>query len=105
MPGICKVYGPPKYSPIRSVYGSASNENRWTWTDSSNHTSRYYTTIIGALSNGEADFLAHLAANRIVPVEEVGTFKPHPFTELTEALLCSRPYRSAILPLFRERAL
>ena len=40
-----------------------------------------------ALSNGEADFLAHLAANRIVPVEEVGTFKPHPFTELTEALL------------------
>ena len=60
---------------------------------------------IGALSNGEADFLAHLAANRIVPVEEIGTFKPHPFTELTEALLCSRPCRSAILPLFRERAL
>ena len=38
-----------------------------------------------ALSNGEADFLAHLAANRIgwdfdriVSVEEVGAFKPHP---------------------------
>ena len=45
------------------------------------------TTTLVALSNGEADFLAHLAANRIVPVEEIGTFKPHPFTELTEALL------------------
>ncbi len=38
-----------------------------------------------ALSNGGADFLAHLAANRIgwdfdriVSVEEVGAFKPHP---------------------------
>jgi len=42
----------------------------------------------------EADFLAHLAANRIswnfgriVPVEEAGTFKPHLFTELIEVLL------------------
>ncbi|NKB66850.1 MAG: haloacid dehalogenase type II [Candidatus Latescibacteria bacterium] len=38
-----------------------------------------------ALSNGEADFLAHLAHNRIgwefdriISVEEVGAFKPHP---------------------------
>ena len=38
-----------------------------------------------ALSNGEADFLAHLATNRIgwdfdriISVEEVGAFKPHP---------------------------
>ena len=38
--------------------------------------------------------MAHLATNRIgwnfgriVPVEEVGTFKPHLFTELTEVLL------------------
>ena len=38
-----------------------------------------------ALSNGEADFLAHLATNRIgwdfdriVSVEAVGAFKPHP---------------------------
>ena len=37
--------------------------------------------------------MAHLAANRIgwnfdriVPVEEVSTFKPPPFTERTEAL-------------------
>ena len=47
MRGICRAYGPPKYSPIRSAYGSiyASNENRWTWTDSSNgksHTSRIW---------------------------------------------------------------
>ena len=41
-------------------------------------------------------FLAHLAANRIgwnfgriVPVEEVGTFKPPPFTELTETVKLS----------------
>ena len=45
MRGICRAYGPPKYSPIRSAYGSiyASNENRWTWTDSykgKSHTSR-----------------------------------------------------------------
>ena len=38
-----------------------------------------------ALSNGEADFLVHLATNRIgwgfdriISVEEVGAFKPHP---------------------------
>ena len=42
-------------------------------------------TGLVALSNGEADFLAHLATNRIgwdfdriISVEEVGAFKPHP---------------------------
>ena len=41
--------------------------------------------LLVALSNGEADFLAHLATNRIgwnfdriISVEEVGAFKPHP---------------------------
>ena len=45
-----------------------------------------------ALSNGEPDFLAHLAANRIgfefdriISVEEAGAFKPHPAVYRTAA--------------------
>ena len=55
----------------------------------------YYTILWPSRSvQWRGGFLAHLAANcidwnfdRIVPVEEVGIFKPHLFTELTEALL------------------
>ena len=52
----------------------------------------YYGPV--ALSNWRQTLLAHPATNRIgwnfdciVPVEEVGTFKPHLFTELIEVLL------------------
>ena len=58
------------------------------------YTNRYTILRPSRSVQWRGGFLAHLTANRIgwnfgriVPVEEVGTFKPHLFTELTEALL------------------